>query len=96
MYIVGQHMLLTVHTKDETLPLIGCLSGTQRLMAKLMYGGGLRLMECLRLRVTDLEFERCADVVRNGKSAQESSLQEAIKAADRLAGSVKSRVTGMR
>jgi integrase len=38
-------------TKDETLRLIGCLSGTHQLMAKLIYGSGMRLMECLRLRV---------------------------------------------
>jgi len=63
--------LPTVLTKDETLRLIGCLSGTHRLMAKLIYGSGVRLMECLRLRVKDLEFERRALVVRDGKGAQD-------------------------
>jgi integrase len=48
--------LPTVLTKEETLMVIECLSGMQRLMAKLLYGGGLRLMECLRLRVKDLDF----------------------------------------
>ena len=63
--------LPTVLTKDETLRLIGCLSGTHQLMAKLIYGSGLRLMECLRLRVKDLEFERRAIIVRDGKGAED-------------------------
>jgi integrase len=50
--------LPTVLTKDETLRLISCLSGTHQLMAKLIYGSGVRLRECLRLRVKDLEFAR--------------------------------------
>jgi integron integrase len=63
--------LPTVLTKEETLRLIGCLSGTHQLMAKLLYGGGLRLMDCLRLRVKDLDFERRAIIVRDGKGGQD-------------------------
>ena len=63
--------LPTVLTKEEALRLIGCLSGTHQLMAKLIYGSGIRLMECLRLRVKDLEFERRAIIVRDGKGAQD-------------------------
>ena len=63
--------LPTVLSKEETLRLIGCLSGTHQLMAKLIYGSGLRLMECLRLRVKDLEFERRAIIVRDGKGAED-------------------------
>jgi len=63
--------LPTVLTKEEALRLIGCLSGTHQLMAKLIYGSGIRLMECLRLRVNDLEFERRAIIVRDGKGAQD-------------------------
>jgi len=63
--------LPTVLTQEETLRLIGCLSGTHQLMAKLIYGSGIRLMECLRLRVKDLEFERRAIIVRDGKGAQD-------------------------
>jgi len=63
--------LPTVLTKEETLRLIACLSGTHQLMAKLIYGSGMRLMECLRLRVKDLEFERRAIIVRDGKGAQD-------------------------
>jgi integron integrase len=57
--------------RDETLRLIGCLSGTHQLMAKLIYGSGVRLMECLRLRVKDLEFGRRALIVPDGKGAQD-------------------------
>jgi integrase len=45
--------LPTVLTKEETVKVIERLPGTQRFMAKLLYGSGLRLMECLRLRVKD-------------------------------------------
>ena len=48
--------LPTVLTKEETLRVIGFLSGTHQLMAKLLYGSGLRLMECVRLRVKDVDF----------------------------------------
>jgi integron integrase len=63
--------LPTVLTREETLRLIGCLSGTHQLMAKLLYGSGLRLMDCLRLRVKDLDFERRAIIVRDGKGGQD-------------------------
>jgi integrase len=63
--------LPTVLTKDETLRPIGCLSGTHQLMAKLIYGSGVRLMECFRLCVKDLEFDRRAFIIRDGKGAQE-------------------------
>ena len=46
----------TVMTREETLKLIGSMHGTPQLMAKLMYGCGLRVMECVRLRVKDVDF----------------------------------------
>jgi integrase len=58
--------LPTVLTKEEVLQVIGALSGTYELMAKVLYGTGLRLMECLRLRVTDLDFAQRQIVVRDG------------------------------
>ena len=63
--------LPTVLTKEETLTVIERLSGTQRLMAKLLYGGGLRLMECLRLRVKDLDFAQRQIIVRDGKGMED-------------------------
>lgn len=63
--------LPTVLTQEETRRLLGQLSSTHGLMARLLYGSGLRLMECLRLRVKDPEFERRAIVVRDGKGEQD-------------------------
>ena len=48
--------LPVVMTKDETLKVITFLAGINQLIAKLLYGSGLRLMECLRLRVKDIYF----------------------------------------
>lgn len=63
--------LPTVLTKEETQRIIGALSGTHQLMAKLLYGSGLRLMECLRLRVKDLDFAQHQITVRDGKGAED-------------------------
>src|SRR6266496_4612825 len=59
--------LPTVLTKDEVRALLAELSGDYRLMAQLLYGSGLRLMECLRLRVKDLDFTQRQLIVRDGK-----------------------------
>jgi site-specific recombinase XerD len=59
--------LPTVLTKEEVHKVIACLSGTHQLMAKVLYGSGLRLMECIRLRVKDIDFEQRHIVVRDGK-----------------------------
>ena len=48
--------LPTVMTREESLEFIGAMYGTHQLMAKLMYGSGLRVMECIRLRVKDIDF----------------------------------------
>ena len=50
---------------------LGHLSGIHQLMAKLLYGSGLRLMECLRLRVKDLDFAQRAILVRDGKGEKD-------------------------
>lgn len=52
---------------SECSALLDALDGTTRLMAELMYGSGLRLMEMLRLRIQDLDIERGQLVVRGGK-----------------------------
>lgn len=59
--------LPVVLTKEEVRRLLGCLSGTPWLMAMLLYGAGLRLMECCRLRVKDLDLSRNQILVRGGK-----------------------------
>lgn len=59
--------LPVVLTPAEVQALLGRLSDTSRLMASLLYGTGLRLMECLRLRVKDVDFARKEILVRDGK-----------------------------
>ncbi|HEX9867481.1 MAG TPA: integron integrase [Candidatus Tectomicrobia bacterium] len=63
--------LPTVLTKEEALRVIGHVSGPYELMAKLLYGTGLRLMECLRLRVKDIDFAQHQIVVRDGKGMED-------------------------
>jgi len=63
--------LPVVLTRDEVKDILGELDGDKRLMASLMYGAGLRLMECLRLRVLDLELTRGEIVVRDGKGGKD-------------------------
>ena len=59
--------LPVVLTQVETRQLLGAMSGTMGLMASLLYGTGMRLMEGLRLRVKDVEFSRREIIVREGK-----------------------------
>lgn len=57
----------TVLSKIEVAKLFSCLRGTSKLRARLLYGSGLRLMECLRLRVKDFDFHQRQITVRDGK-----------------------------
>jgi integron integrase len=59
--------LPVVLTRPEVEALLGALDGVSWIMAMLLYGSGLRLMECLRLRVKDIEFSRHEILVREGK-----------------------------
>ena len=63
--------LPTVLTKEEALHVIEAMSGIHQLMAKLLYGSGLRLMECIRLRVKDVDFARREIIVRDGKGLKD-------------------------
>jgi site-specific recombinase XerD len=63
--------LPTVLTKDEALRVIGGLSGLQQLMAQLLFGSGLRLLECVRLRVKDVDFAQRQVIVRDGKGMED-------------------------
>ncbi|MEO0423152.1 MAG: integron integrase [Pseudomonadota bacterium] len=60
-----------VLSADEIARFLNQLDGTRWLMAALMYGSGLRLMEVLRLRVKDLDFDNLAVIVRSGKGAKD-------------------------
>ena len=59
--------LPVVLSREETAQLLSAMSGVPQLVAKLLYGTGMRLMECLRLRVKDIDFELNEIRVRNGK-----------------------------
>jgi len=77
--------LPTVLSKEETAQVLSGMHGLHQLMAKLLYGSGLRLMECLRLRVKDIDFEQSQIIVREGKGEKDratmlpSSLVEPLK-----------------
>jgi integron integrase len=95
--------LPVVLTQTEVRRVLDRVDGqTYQLMARLLYGSGMRLMECVRLRVKDVEFERGEIVVRAGKGNKDrvtmlpESLADTLKAhldrvrevwlADRAAG----------
>jgi len=59
--------LPVVLTREEVRAVLGQMHGVPRLMGTLLYGAGLRLLECARLRVKDVDFARNQLVVRGGK-----------------------------
>jgi len=63
--------LPVVMTREEVKSVLANLTGGRWLMASLMYGAGLRLMECLRLRVQDVDFSRNEILIRDGKGAKD-------------------------
>jgi integron integrase len=72
--------LPVVLTRDVVRALLERLSGTPRLMATLLYGTGLRLMECARLRIKDVDFDARQILVRGGKGDKDrvTLLPEAV------------------
>ena len=56
-----------VMTREETAKLLSLMSGTSQLVAKLLYGSGLRISEAIRLRVQDIDFKLKTVTVRSGK-----------------------------
>ncbi len=94
--------LPVVLSHDEVARLLAALPDEQRLFGQLLYGTGMRLLEGLRLRVKDIDFDRRAIVVREGKGGKDrvvmlpASLEQPLRrqlaaahalwSADRLAG----------
>jgi integron integrase len=60
-----------VLTREEVKAVLNHLTGDKWLMASLMYGSGLRLMECLRLRIQDMDFGRSEITIRDGKGGKD-------------------------
>jgi len=73
--------LPVVMTREEVKSVLAQMTGDKWLMASLMYGAGLRLMECLRLRVQDIDVSRNEILVRDGKGAKDriTMLPESLK-----------------
>ncbi|PYV81699.1 MAG: integron integrase [Acidobacteria bacterium] len=73
--------LPVVFTQDEARAVLRQMEGAKWLMASLLYGSGLRLMECLRLRVKDIDFGYGQIVVRDGKGQKDrvTVLPQALK-----------------
>ena len=86
--------LPVVLSRDEVRQVFEQLKGTHHLMAGLLYGGGLRLMECVTLRVLDVDFDCNQLLIRNAKGAKDrvvplpqrfkAALQEQIAFVKRL------------
>lgn len=78
--------LPTVLTEEESRRVLAHLDGVKWLMASLLYGTGMRLMECLRLRVKDIDFAKKEILIREGKGMKDRvtmlplSLVEPLKA----------------
>jgi integron integrase len=79
---VTPERLPVVLTRDEVRAILQRLEGVPRLMAYVLYGAGLRLLECCRLRVQDVDFAANQIVVRNAKGQKDrvTMLPAAIKA----------------
>jgi integron integrase len=65
--------LPVVLSVPEVAALLGAMRGTTRLMASLIYGGGLRVMEACELRVKDIDFDHGLIIVRRGKGDKDRS-----------------------
>jgi integrase len=63
--------LPTILTRDEVRSVLGQLEGTNRLMAGLLDGSGLRLLECLRHRIKDVDFGQRHLIVRDGNGQKD-------------------------
>ena len=76
--------LPVVLTREEVRKVFGHLHGTYRIMAGLLYGSGLRLMECVRLRVKDVDLAQLRIVVRDGKGAKDRMTMIPVSVASAL------------
>ncbi|MGH7726341.1 MAG: integron integrase [Candidatus Eiseniibacteriota bacterium] len=77
-----------VLTREEVRAVLGRIRGSEHLMASLLYGAGLRLLECCRLRVKDLDLERREIVVHDGKGARDRVTVLPARLVPALAGQI--------
>jgi len=89
-----QH-LPTVLTREEVRTVLEQLDRAPRLMALLLYGAGLRLLECCRLRIKDVDFATSQITIRDGKGSKDrvTMLPSAVKSISRGTSSGRERCT---
>lgn len=83
-YAKPTRRLPTVLTHEEAKEIFKNMSGTPRLMTELLYGSGLRLQECLNLRIKDIDFALNTITVRQGKGNKDRSTLLPTSVKDRL------------
>ena len=76
--------LPTVLTQAEVNRLLLYLNGVHLLIARMFYGTGMRLMECVRLRVKDVDFGRHEIVIRDGKGGRDRVTMQPVSVIDKL------------
>lgn len=76
--------LPVVLSVDEVRAILDRMTGVHRLLADLMYGSGLRVLECCRLRVKDVDFDRFQIMVRDGKGEKDRVVPLPRRAEPRL------------
>lgn len=80
----NSHRVPTVLSRIEARKLLVSMEGVTGLMARLLYGSGMRLMEIITLRVRDVDFDRKEIVVRNGKGAKDRITMLPVSLIDEL------------
>jgi integron integrase len=83
-YARAQRRLPTVLSHEEVRAILAHMEGTPKLMVELLYGAGLRLQECLDLRVKDIDFELNTLMVRQGKGDKDRTTLLPAATRDRL------------
>lgn len=74
----------TVLTPAEVEAVLSRMAGTHALIAPLLYGTGMRLMECMMLRIKDIDFDRREITVRNGKGGKDRGTMLPLSLASHL------------
>jgi integron integrase len=69
-----KQFLPTVLTTEEVRAVLSCLKGVPQLMAQLIYGTGMRVMECMQLRVKDIDFRSRTITIRCGKGGKDRTV----------------------
>ena len=76
--------LPVVLTKSEVVRLLSQLNGVSKVIGILLYGAGLRLNECLKLRVKDIDFDKKFIFIRGGKGQKRSSCNATSTSAEKI------------